>query len=86
MIQSLSAPISVDIHYDHHSRTFRPIQVTWEGRDYPILKLGLHHTYRAGRTLHHVFSVSSQTLFFRLSLNTDTLNWTLEELADTETN
>lgn len=86
MIQSISAPISVIVHYRHRERRFVPVQVTWEGRDYPILKIGLHHTYRSGRTLYHVFSVASQTLFFRLQFNTDNLHWTLEEIADDDTN
>jgi hypothetical protein len=86
MIYQISAPISVTVHYNHHTRRFVPVKVTWEGRDYPIIKLGLHHTYRAGRTLYHIFSVASQNLFFRLKLDTDTLHWTLEEIADNITN
>jgi hypothetical protein len=42
----------------------------------------LHHTFRSGRTLFHVFSVASKSLFFRLVLNTDTLFWRLEEISD----
>jgi hypothetical protein len=42
----------------------------------------MHHTIREGRTLFHIFSVSSQDLFFRLKLDTDNLFWTLEEIAD----
>jgi hypothetical protein len=82
VIQKISAPISVTSFYDHHRRAFRPTQVIWEGRDYPLLQIGLHHTYRQGRTLYHVFSVNSQTLFFKLIFNTDTLHWMLEEIAD----
>ncbi len=59
-----------------------PIEVTWQGRKYEITKVGLHHTYRKGRTLFHVFSVESPTLFFRLVLNTDNLYWRLEEISD----
>jgi hypothetical protein len=86
MIQKISAPISVSSSYDHHTRQFRPQIVTWEGRDYPIIKIGLHHTYRQGRTLYHVFSVSSKDFFFKLVFNTDTLQWMLEEIADDSTN
>jgi hypothetical protein len=86
MIQKISAPISVVTDYDHHTRQFKPIKVTWEGRDYPILKIGLHHTYRDGRTLYHIFSALGQNLFFKLAFNTDTLQWMLEEIADDTAN
>lgn len=59
-----------------------PISLTWYNRTYQIIQLGLHHTYRDGITRHHVFSVISQDLFFRLNLNTDNLIWTLEEISD----
>jgi hypothetical protein len=61
-----------------------PTKVIFEGRDYLVTKLGFHHLYRRGRTLYHVFSVASPTLFFRLVLDTDTLHWTLEEISDGE--
>jgi len=89
MIQKISAPVSVDLIFDHRQRTVFPKEVIWEGKTYPILKIGLHHTYRAGRILFHVFSVASgnpptggQALFFRLVLDTETLHWRLEEISD----
>jgi len=82
MIEKLSAPVSVGIKYDHTKRKVIPKWVLWEGRIYPIEKVGLHHTYRAGCTLYHVFSVASKTLFFRLVLDTETLHWRLEEISD----
>jgi hypothetical protein len=86
MIQKISAPISVQLFFDHHLSQAKPTNVIWERRNYPITKIGLHHTYRQGRTLFHVFSAASPTLFFKLVLNTDTLHWTLEEIADDEPN
>lgn len=82
MIQKISAPISVHLIYDHHRRVVAPKQIFWDGRLYPILKIGFHHTERVGRTLMHIFSVASDHLFFRLRLDTDTLFWTLEEISD----
>jgi len=84
MVQKISTPISVNLVFDHHLHRVSPTQVIWENRSYPILKVGLHHSYHQGRTLYHVFSVASQTLFFRLVLNTDNLFWTLEEISDGE--
>lgn len=82
MIQKLNVPISVTLVFDHKKRIVLPKEIIWEGKNYPILKIGLHHTYRMGQTLFHVFSVASETLFFRLVLNTENLFWTLEEIAD----
>ena len=82
MIQQLHDPVSVILKHDHTTRTTRPTAIEWAGRTYPILKLGLHHTYRRGAVRHHVFSVIARGLFFRLNLNTDSLNWTLEEVSD----
>lgn len=86
MIQKINAPVSVDLYFDHHLRKVIPRFVLWEGREYQITKIGLHHTYREGRVLYHVFSVESLSLFFRLVLNTDTLHWRVEEIADGEPN
>lgn len=82
MIQKISAPVSVDLFFDHRQRKVSPKEIIWEGKAYPIIKIGLHHTYRAGRILFHVFSVASESLFFRLVLDTETLHWRLEEISD----
>ncbi len=59
-----------------------PIWVKWKNRVYKIKKIGLHHTYREGRTLYHVFSVVTDNLFLRLVLNTESLKWRLEGIDD----
>ena len=61
-----------------------PKFVIWRNRTYEIIKVGLHHTYRQGRTLYHVFSVSTKTSFLRLVLDTDNLHWVLEEISENE--
>ena len=82
MIEKLSVPVSVGLKYDHTKRKIEIKWVLWEGKVHPIAKVGLHHTFRAGRTLYHVFSVASKSLFFRLVLDTDNLHWRLEEISD----
>lgn len=59
-----------------------PKYVVWKGRAYKIEKVGLHHTHREGKTLCHIFSVATKTLFMRLVLNTENLLWRLEEVWD----
>lgn len=82
MIQRISEPVSVISAFNATTRTVRPISLEWSRRTYPVLQVGLRHTYRDGITRHHVFSVVSNSLFFRLNLNTETLHWTLEEVSD----
>ena len=82
MLEKISIPVSVTLVFDHTQRKAVPKQLIWNKRLYPIVKVGLHHSYREGRTLFHVFSVASKTLFFRLVLNTDNLHWRLEEISD----
>lgn len=85
MIQKIDVPVSVALIFDSRTRRVYPKTVLWDGRTYELIKVGLHHTFRRGRTLYHVFSAASQTIFFRLVLNTDNLFWRLEEVADNET-
>lgn len=61
-----------------------PKYVIWKGRNYTILKVGLHHILRKGSTLYHVFSVVAESIFMRLKLDTDNLKWRLEEISDNE--
>lgn len=86
MIQRISESISVILSCSTPSGPgpvgVKPISLTWQNRDYIVTQQGLHHTYRSGRTLHHIYSVLAGDLFFRLNLNTDTLRWTLEEISD----
>ncbi len=84
MIQRINMPVLVTSTFDpKQNKTFIET-IVWDGRTYPVKRLGLHHTYRDGRTLHHVFSVETPSLSFRLVLNTDTLHWRVEEISDGE--
>lgn len=82
MRQQINLPISVSLQFNHNNHQVFPYRLTFKGRTYTITKIGLHHTFRQGRTLFHIFSVVSQNFFFRLKLNTDNLFWTLEEVSD----
>jgi len=80
--QRIAESVSVSLVFDHLVNKVFPRFLIWNNRTYPVSEVGLHHTYRMGRTLYHVFSVTSKTLFFRLVLNTDNLHWKLEEVSD----
>lgn len=78
----VDVPISVVFNYEPVGAKVFPTKIRWDGRVYSVTKVGLHHNFRIGRTLHHVFSVLCQETFFKLNLNTDTLSWRLEEVSD----
>lgn len=59
-----------------------PKYVIWKNRSYNITKIGLHHHFREGSTLFHVFSVVAGTIFMRLKFDTEILSWKLEEIND----
>lgn len=82
MLEKISAPISVNLVFDHKKRWVYPKELVWEGEKHPITRVGLHHTFRKGSTLYHVFSVASGETFFRIVLSTQSLHWTLEEVSD----
>lgn len=82
----MSAPpdekISVLSYYNRDNGIVMPWKVKLNHQVYQITKLGFHHTVREGRTLFHIFSVATDTLFFRLKLDTETLHWTVEEVDE----
>ncbi|MFZ2152480.1 MAG: hypothetical protein WAV41_00280 [Microgenomates group bacterium] len=78
----INSPVSVISSYNHHLKSVAPRKVLWAGKEYLITKTGLHHTHRIGRTLFHVFSVTANHTFLRLTLNTDNLFWQLDEVED----
>lgn len=86
MLESISDPISVVFISEPNPKRVVPYKIKWHGQAYIITKVGLHHPVRKGKTLFHIFSVTDGTRFFRLSLNTDNLLWTLEEVSDGLTN
>ncbi|MBI1864108.1 hypothetical protein HYS03_02785 [Candidatus Woesebacteria bacterium] len=82
MVTKINEPVSVSFSFDSVKKKVSPKGVIWNGRLHPIVKIGLHHTYRKGMNLYHVFSVATPTLFLRLVLDTENLHWKLEEVCD----
>lgn len=82
MSEVINETTSVITIFNKKSGKTQPWKVRWNGRTYTITKVDFHHAYRKHTTLFHIFSVSDGNLFFRLSLNTENLYWTLEEVSD----
>lgn len=80
MPEPINEPVSVVLWSSHVSRKIMPYSLYWHGRRYQITNVGLHHTYREGRTLVHMFSVTDGMTFFKLAFNSETLNWKLLEV------
>ncbi len=82
MIQTLHVPVSVTLKFDHKARALAITKVIYDGTEYRIRRIGLHFTRREGRSLIHVFAVASDSMFLKLELDTETLQWHLKELHD----
>ena len=81
MRESLDEPVSVVWYYDAKRRAMRPHTLNWNNQDYRLGKIDFWHQTRSGRTLIHHFSISDVDgrAYFKLALNTDNLQWTIEE-------
>jgi len=82
MLETINERVSVLAAYSRKTGKAMPIRVRWQGRDYPIRKLGYHHQARQGRVWVHVFSVSAEGIAFKLRHHPEDLSWILEEVSD----
>lgn len=81
MLETIQEKVSVLFVYNREKRLTLPWRVRWQGRVYTLTKLGYHHKVRQGATLLHIFSGTYGSVAFRLSFDTDTLTWMLEEVS-----
>ena len=86
MNEVINEKISVVTIYDREKGSVIPYQIKWQGKKYTINKIGYYHKVRVGRTMKHIYSVTDGNMFFRLSLDTENLFWTLEQISDGLTN
>lgn len=82
MNEVINEKISVITLFNRETREVTPKKIRWQGRDYLITRLTYHHKIKQGRTTLHIFHVTDDNLDFRLSLDTENLQWTLEEVCD----
>ncbi len=82
MLLHVDEPVGVMALYYPNQRNPLPYRIKWKARYYTILKVDLCHPVWEGKTLHHIFSVSDGTTFFRLNFNTRSMQWRLEEVSD----
>jgi hypothetical protein len=84
MREKINQDVSVVMYYSASKRLALPHLIHWQNQDYGVGKIGYHHTIKEGMTLHHIFELvdSTQTLWFRLNLDTSNLHWKLEAVSD----
>ena len=82
MNEIINEKVAVITVFDPEKGVVIPAKIKWGRRIHSIDKVGYHHTVRCGRKLMHIFSVANDSLAFRLSLDTENLHWTLEEVSD----
>jgi len=81
MRESLDEPVSIIWFYNAKSRHMQPHRMSWNGQEYALGKIDFWHKTKHGDTLIHHFSIADTAgqAYFKLALNTDTLQWVLEE-------
>lgn len=81
MRESLNEPVSVVWYYNAKSRHMQPYMLTWNNQDYYLGKIDFWHKTWSGKYQIHHFSIAdkAEQAYFKLALNTDSLQWTLEE-------
>lgn len=81
MRESLNEPVSVVWYYDAKKRHMQPLRINWNGLDYDLGPVDFWHCTWSGKHQIHHFSIADKSgqAYFKLALNTDNLQWTLEE-------
>ncbi len=71
---------SVDVLATFADRHVRPLHMRWNNRNYSIKQVNLVHTAREGQKKIFYFSVSDIANYFKLRLDSETLEWHLVEV------
>ena len=83
MIEKINEPISVALLYNGEKRQTRIWVLEWRKKRYLVSRLGFQHVKKMGNRLYQVFEVlTTDGLQMCLLLDTQSLNWTLEEVSD----
>ena len=78
MHEFLNDPVDVVVSFANNR--VRPRKLRWDAREYDIKKVNLIHGTKEGTKRLFFFSVSDDTNFFKLRLDTELLEWRLVEL------
>jgi len=79
MYEKVAEPIDVLVAF--RKERVEPMTFKWANRYYQVRKVNLVHSERHGRERVVYFSVSDDANAYRLAYSTDSMKWTLEEMA-----
>lgn len=81
MRESLNEPVSVVWYYNARSKQIQPYMLSWNNQEYYLGKIDFWHKTWDGRVQIHHFSIADKQgqVYFKLGLNTDSLQWVVEE-------
>jgi len=79
MYEKVSEPIEVLAAF--RKDCIEPMTFKRGNRHYQVKKVNLVHTERHGREKVYIFSVSDDANAYRLAFSTESLSWTLEDMA-----
>jgi hypothetical protein len=82
MLQKVNETISVITVFDKDKKTNIPYKIRWNNQVYKISKLAYYHQIRDGQKIQHIYHVTDGRIDFRLRLDSQNLNWFLEEVSD----
>jgi hypothetical protein len=83
MIETIQEKVEVILRFRLLPRPETEIyKLRWRGKEYRIVKHAYRHKVWEGRTRVHHFAVSSGSLDFRLTFDSENLFWMLEEISD----
>ncbi|GAC1498352.1 MAG: hypothetical protein NVS1B10_00110 [Candidatus Saccharimonadales bacterium] len=60
----------------------QPVKMSYQGREVIFRELGLRHPTSAGKRMIHIFEVSDGSNDYRLSFDSESLNWTLLSMLE----
>ena len=81
MRPGINEPVSVVWYYNAKLKHMQPYMLTWNNQDYHLGKIDFWHKTWSGKHQIHHFSIADKdgNAYFKLALNTDSLQWILEE-------
>lgn len=81
MREGLNEAVSVLSGYSEKDKKFKPLIVTWGGKDYRLGKVDFYHKTKQGLVTFHHYSLSDkeESVYFKLMLDGVSLQWTLME-------
>ena len=79
MYSKVSEPVDVLVAFKRGS--VEPMTFKWGKRYYQVRKVNLVHSERRGRDKITFFSVSDEANAYRLAYSSESMKWSLEEMA-----